>query len=230
VVGNPHHHAAGQIQRDDDQSGDRIAFDELARTVHRTVEIGFACDRFALAPGAVGVEQPGMHVGVDGHLLARHRIQREASGHLGDALRSACNDHELNRHQNRENDQSDDQIAVHDKRAEGRNDRADRARRRPLRQNQSRGRDVQCKAKERCNQQRRRKRRELERIFDRHRQQRRAEDVDGEQQIQQRRRQRHDENADDRQQECRKGVDRCARHTAIAPLRRSATTISATAT
>ena len=152
-----------------------------------------------------------MNVGVDRHLLAGHRVEREARRDFGDALRAARDHDELDRHEDRKDDQPDDQVSAHDELAERGNDRADRARRRARRQDQPRRRNVEREAKQRRDQQRRRERRELERIVDGDREQqheRRPEDVDAQQHVEQPRRQRHDQNADDRQQQGGEGVDR----------------------
>ena len=50
-----------------------------------------------LAPRACLVlrDDAGGQVGVDRHLLARHRVEREARGHFGDAARALGDDHEV---------------------------------------------------------------------------------------------------------------------------------------
>ncbi len=70
--------AADDVDDQDQDAGDRIAADELAGTVHRAVEVGLAAHFLAPRPGLVLVDQAGVQVGVDGHLLARHRVQGEA--------------------------------------------------------------------------------------------------------------------------------------------------------
>ena len=77
VIEHADHQPAGEIERDDHQRRDRIALDELARAVHRGVKVGFALHARAFAPRAVGIERAGVNVGVDRHLLARHRVERE---------------------------------------------------------------------------------------------------------------------------------------------------------
>ena len=149
VIRDADDESAGEVQRHDDERRDRVAFDELAGAVHRAVEIGLALHRVAFGPSARGIERAGMHVGVDRHLFPRHRVERESRRHLGHPLRPARDDDELNRHQNCEHDQSDDEIAVHDERAEGRNDAADRSGRRTGSENQPRRRDVEREPEQR---------------------------------------------------------------------------------
>jgi hypothetical protein len=69
---------------------------------------------------AVGfVDQAGVQVGVDRHLLAGHRIEGEARADFGDAL-GALGDHdEVDHHQDREDDQADGEVAADQEVAEG---------------------------------------------------------------------------------------------------------------
>ena len=152
-----------------------------------------------------------MHVGVDRHLLSRHRIQGKASGHFGNALRTAGDYDELNGHQDREDDETDDQVSPNDERSECWNDRTDGARRRSGGEDEPRRRDVERESKEGRDQERGREGGELERIVDRNGKQeheRRPKDVDAEQEVEQPRRQRYDQNRDDRQQQGREDVHR----------------------
>ena len=224
---------AGEVERDDHQRRNRVALDEFAGAVHRAVKIGFPLDELPFAARSLRIQGAGVHVRVDGHLLSRHCIQGKTCRHFRNALRTAGDDDELNRDENRKNDRADDEVSIHDERAEGRNDAADRARRGTLRQDQARCRDVEREPEERRYQQRRREGRELQRLFDGYREQqdqRRAEDVDGEQHVEQPRRKRNDQNADDRKQERRERIDGKTIHRRIAPERISAATTSATAT
>ena len=126
MIGDADRDAADQIQDDDHQRRDRIALDEFSGAVHRAVEIRFLLNERAFATRAFRVERAGVHVGVDRHLLARHRIEREARRDFGDALRARGDHDELNRDQDCEHDQPDDEVAAHDEPSERRN----RARRR----------------------------------------------------------------------------------------------------
>ena len=72
-----------------------------------------------------------MDIGVDRHLFSRHRIEREPGGNFGHALRTGGDDDELNGHEDRKDDKSDDEVSPYDERSECRNDRADGARRAP---------------------------------------------------------------------------------------------------
>ena len=121
-------HADGEAaDHADDQNqnaGHRVAAHELGGTVHRAEKVGFfghfetAASRFFL------VDIAGVEVGIDCHLLARHRVQGEARRHFGDALRTLGHHHEVDHHQDRENDQTDREIATDQEVAEGFDHRA----------------------------------------------------------------------------------------------------------
>jgi hypothetical protein len=84
---HPDGHAADEVDRGDDQAGDRIALHELRGTVHGAVEVRLRGDPTpALLRLDVG-DQPGVEVRVDRHLLAGHRVQGEARGDLRHAAR-----------------------------------------------------------------------------------------------------------------------------------------------
>ena len=97
--------AAGEVERDDHERRDRVALDEFARAVHRAVKIGFALDELPFAARSLRIQRAGVHVRIDRHLLSRHRVKRETRRHFGDALRTAGDDDELNRDENRKDDQ-----------------------------------------------------------------------------------------------------------------------------
>ena len=76
-------------------------------------------DLLAPATGLVFLDQAGIEIGVDGHLLAGHPIQREAGGYFGDP-RSALGDHdELDDEDDQEDDDADGQRTARHEVAEG---------------------------------------------------------------------------------------------------------------
>ena len=83
------------VDRDDDDGGDRVALHELRGTVHRAVEVGFFGDLRAAALGLVFVDEAGVEVGVDRHLLAGHRVEGESGGDFGDATGTVRDHDEL---------------------------------------------------------------------------------------------------------------------------------------
>ena len=114
------------LMADDHQAGDGVAAHEFAGAVHGAEEIGFRFEVLAAALGFLLVDQAGGQVGVDRHLLAGHGVQAEARRHFGDAARTLGDDHEVHDHQDGEDDQADDEIALHDQLAEGLDDIAGR--------------------------------------------------------------------------------------------------------
>ena len=101
--------SADEVDRGDDHRGDGVALDELRRTVHRAVEVGLPGDILAPSPRLVVVDDPGVEVGVDRHLLAGHRVEGEPGGDLGNAGGTVGDDDELDDHQDEEHDEADDE-------------------------------------------------------------------------------------------------------------------------
>ena len=105
------------IDPEDQHGGNRIAFDELARAIHRAVEIGFGSDFAAARLGFGGVDQPGSQIGVDCHLFAGQSIEREPRRDFGHAAGAFGHDHHVDDHQDHEHEQPDREIAADQKRA-----------------------------------------------------------------------------------------------------------------
>ena len=78
VLERADHEAADDVDDEDQDAGDRVAAHELARAVHRAVEVGLLRDLVAPRDGLLLRDEAGVQVGVDRHLLAGHRVQREA--------------------------------------------------------------------------------------------------------------------------------------------------------
>ncbi len=100
-------HAADQVDEQNQQAGDGVTADELAGTVHRTVELGFLGDFRTARLGLVLVDQTGVEVGVDRHLFAGHRIEGEACAHLGNPPGTLGHHDEVDDHQDREHHDTD---------------------------------------------------------------------------------------------------------------------------
>ena len=88
------------------------------RTVHGAEE--FRLGREVFPPGAsfVLVDQPGIEIGVDRHLLTRQGVQRETRRHFRDAHRAMVDDDVLNRDQNQEDHRADNVVATDHEAAE----------------------------------------------------------------------------------------------------------------
>ena len=105
--------AAEDVDRRDDQAGDGVAADEFRGAVHGAEEGALLLQLAAPALGFLVVDQAGREVGVDRHLLAGHGVEREARADLGDTRRALGDHDEVDRDQDREDDQADDEIAAH---------------------------------------------------------------------------------------------------------------------
>ena len=108
---------AEDVDDDDDERGDDVALDELHGAVHRAVELALALRaarrrRRASLPSMV----PAAELGVDGHLLAGHRVEHEPRADLGHALGALGDDDELDDRQDEEDDRADDVVPAHDER------------------------------------------------------------------------------------------------------------------
>ncbi len=186
--------AADDVDEQDQQRGDGVAAHELARAVHRAEELGLVGDLGAAAPGLGLVDVAGGEVGVDGHLLARQRIEREARADFGDALGALGDDHEIDHHQHRKDDQADREVAADQETAEALDDLAGRAGAGVAFGQHDAGRGhVERQPQQRGDQQHRRERGEVQRphhLRGDHHHDQRQRDVEGEQQVQRQRRQR----------------------------------------
>ena len=161
------HEPAQDVHRGDDQTGHGVATNEFAGAVHCPVEVGFAGDGLPAPPRLLLVDQTGVQVRVDGHLLARHGVQRETGRHLGHAT-STLGDHDkLNHHQDQENDDPYDVIPLDDKGTEG----ADHLPRVALAQDQARTGHVQRQPEQRGHEQQPGENGKLQRLRDVHRDQ-----------------------------------------------------------
>ena len=187
-----HDDAADQVDGDDDHAGHRVAADELARAVHRAVELRLLRDLLAAVAGLVLVDQARVQIGVNRHLLARHRVQREPRRHFRNAARALDDDDELDDAQDQEHHQPDHHVAADDEVAERVDDLAGVA----VQQHQPRGGHVQRQPEQRGEEQQRRERRELQRLRGaqgHHQQQQRNRDVQAQQHVHHEGGNRHDQ-------------------------------------
>ena len=111
--------SADDVDDGDDDTRDHVPFDELHRTVHRSIELAFFGQGQAQLAGLVGVDDAAAHVGVDAHLLAGHRVQSEAGSDFSDPLGTFCHDDELDDRDDQEDDAADDKVSSDDEVTEG---------------------------------------------------------------------------------------------------------------
>ena len=187
--------AADDVDEHDDQRRDRVAADELRRTVHGAVEVGRALDIFAALPRFGFGDQAGVEIGVDGKLFAGHRVQGEARGDFRDAARTVGDDDELDDDEDREDHEADGVIAAdHD-----RTELLDDLTRVAVQQDRPRRADVQREPEERDDEDQRREDAERERVLGVERREHddeRHRDVQREQHVEHPRRDRHDHQND----------------------------------
>ena len=126
MVEHAQEQAARDVDKQDDHAGDGIAADELAGTVHRAEEVGLAIDLLAPLVRLVLVDEPGVQVGVDGHLPAGQAVEHEPRGDLADPGRAPGDHHELDHHQDREQDHAHQHLVAGDELAERANHAAGR--------------------------------------------------------------------------------------------------------
>ncbi|MNH01918.1 hypothetical protein D3C79_611430 [compost metagenome] len=119
VLQHADQHAADEVDEQDQQAGDGIAAHELAGTVHRAVELGLLGHLGAARLGLGLVDQAGVEVGVDRHLLAGHGVEGEARAHLGNTPGALGHDHEVDDHEDREHHRTDHIVAADHHFAEG---------------------------------------------------------------------------------------------------------------
>ena len=138
------------LTRGDEHGGQRVTLREPDRTVHRAVEVGFAPQ--SIAPVAcldIG-DGARRQVGIDRHLPAGQRVQREPRRDFRDADRAVVDDDVLNRDEHQEDDDAHDEVAADHELAEGHDDAAggfDAVA--AVEQHESRGRHVERQADQR---------------------------------------------------------------------------------
>jgi hypothetical protein len=97
---------ANHVDGHDQDAGHGIAAHELGRTVHGAVEVGFLGGFGAAALGFLLVDEAGVEVGIDGHLLAGHGVEGEAGAHFGDPPGTLGDHHEVDQGQDDEHHQA----------------------------------------------------------------------------------------------------------------------------
>ena len=110
---------ADDVDDGDDEGRDRVAAHEFRRAIHRAVEGAFLLELTASFARHLLLDQPRREIGVDRHLLARHGVEAEAGGDLGDAAGALGDDHEINHQQDREQDHADQHVPAHQQSTEG---------------------------------------------------------------------------------------------------------------
>ena len=112
VLKNTYGEAAEYVYERNEDARYCVPSDKLARSIHCAVEIGLMADQLAPPARFPVVDKTRVEVGVDAHLLSGHGVQSEPGRHLGDALRTFRDHHEIYDHQDYEYDKADHIIAA----------------------------------------------------------------------------------------------------------------------
>ena len=105
--------AAEDVDGRDEQAGDRISAHEFRCAVHGAEEGAFLFQFAAPALGLLLIDDAGGQIGVDRHLLAGDRIEREARPDLCNSGRALGDDDEIHHDEDQEHDEADDEVAAH---------------------------------------------------------------------------------------------------------------------
>ena len=160
LLHNANKDAAQNVHGDHEDAENRVALHVLGGTVHGAVKVGGARDFIATDACFLFVNQTRRQVGVDGHLLAGHRVEGKTRRHFGNTSGTLGDDDEIDADEQQEDDNADSVVAADDKLAE----RLDYAAGVSMGENEACGRDIQADAKEREQQQQRGKAAEVQRI------------------------------------------------------------------
>src|SRR6266849_661597 len=114
---------AGQdVDASDKDGGDGVALIEAGGSVHGPVEFRFARSLFASGGGLMLVDESGIEVGIDRHLLAGESVEGEAGGDFSRAHGAVADDDILDGDEGDEENKSDNVVAAHNELSEGLDD------------------------------------------------------------------------------------------------------------
>ena len=207
VLANANGQAADQVDEQNQQAGNGVTADEFGGTVHGAEEVRLLRQLSAAGFGGFLVDHAGIEVGVDGHLLAGHGVQRKAGVDLGDAACALGHHKEVHDHQDRENNETHHVVATNDELAKGGHHLAcSLVAFVAVDQNHAGGRHIERQAQHGGKQQHRRKGRKFEWFADLdgdHDDQHARRNIEGEQDVQHHRVQRNHQHAHDQQDQRR---------------------------
>ena len=167
VIQDARDQTANQVDDQNQNARHRIAAHKLRSTVHRTKKVSLL--RHLLTPllGLLLLYQARIHIGINGHLLARHRVQSKARRHLGHTSRTLGNDHKIDDGDQDKNDHPHREIATNEELPKRLNHLARGIGARvTIEQHNARGRHIERQTHERGEQQQGGKRDEIFEVFD----------------------------------------------------------------
>ena len=115
------HKATEDIDEEDQNPSHGIAAHKFTRAIHRAIKIRFLRNFCTALFGFFLGNDPRVHVRIDRHLFAGHRVQREARTDFRDAPGALGHHHKINDHEDRKHHQPDRVIAADHEFAEGAN-------------------------------------------------------------------------------------------------------------
>ena len=105
---------AADIYQHDDDCGDRVAFDELGRTVHRAEKVRFTLNFFAPDFCFRIVNRALIQIRVNSHLFTGHRVQSETRRNFRDTFRAFRDDDKIYYDEDYKHDETDNRVTSDD--------------------------------------------------------------------------------------------------------------------
>ena len=160
-----HHADANTAQQVDDQyqnTRNGIASNKLRGTVHRTVEVSLLRNFAAAVARLILIDQTGIEVGINRHLLAGHCVQCKARAYFRNTPRTLRDYNEVNDDKNQKDNDTNNVVTTNDNLTEGLNYLTGGiATLVPVQQHNTGRRDVERQPEQRCTEQDGRKHREI---------------------------------------------------------------------
>ena len=119
MLNHANHEAADDIDKQNEQTRDRIAPNKFGGTIHRSVKVCFSGHIGATNPGFFLGQNTRIHISINGHLLTGHRVQGKSRRYLGHPASTLGHDHKIDNDQDRKNHQTDRVITANHKFAKG---------------------------------------------------------------------------------------------------------------
>ncbi|MNS93219.1 hypothetical protein D3C72_1273770 [compost metagenome] len=116
-----HQQTADDVNHHDQDPGDGIPAHEFTRTVHRTVEVRFLSNIGTALFRFIFTNQPGVEIGVNRHLFARHPVEDKTGADFSDTARTFGDNHEVNDNEDNEHHDTNSKVATDEEVTKGLN-------------------------------------------------------------------------------------------------------------
>ena len=117
-LNNTNYQSADDIYKDNNDTGNGIAPDKLAGTIHCAIKVGLHLNLFSSSAGRRIIDEAGVEVGIYAHLFARHGIEGKPRGHFSDTTGAFCDYDKVNNHEDKKDNGAYDIIPADNKRSE----------------------------------------------------------------------------------------------------------------